>query len=76
MTGNDDARIGILTSLGVPPSPETADQSVGPIILSGLLLGDVPGVVSAYRRQGLVLVRRRSIEGWATLLMRRPVSSG
>lgn len=40
MTGNDDARIGILTSLGVPPTPETADQSVGPIILSGLL--DLP----------------------------------
>jgi len=40
VSGNDDARIGILSSLGVPPTPETADQSVGPIILSGLL--DLP----------------------------------
>ena len=47
----------------------------GEIILSGLLAADVPGVVSAYRGQGLVLVRRRLIEGWATLLFRRPFSS-
>lgn len=47
----------------------------GDIILSGLLAGDVPGVVSAYRTQGLVLTQRTNIEGWATLQMRRPVSS-
>lgn len=44
----------------------------GDVILSGLLGCDVPGVVSAYRRQGFALVRRRMIEGWATLLMHRP----
>ena len=42
------------------------------IVLSGLLTGDVPGVVAAYRAQGLVLVGRRNIDGWATLLLRRP----
>jgi len=45
------------------------------IVLSGLLIGDVAGVVSAYRAQGLVLVRRRLLEGWATLVFRRPFSS-
>lgn len=44
----------------------------GEIILSGLLCGDVPGVVSAYRAQGFVLTRRRNLEGWATLMMRKP----
>ena len=44
----------------------------GEIILSGLLGGDVPGVVSAYRAQGFVLTRRRDLEGWATLMMRKP----
>lgn len=42
----------------------------GELILSGLLASDVPGVLSAYRAQGLFLVRRRLIEGWATLLLR------
>ncbi len=45
------------------------------LILSGLLAGDVAGVVSAYRRQGFVLTRRRDLEGWATLMMQRPFSS-
>ena len=49
--------------------------SGGEIILSGLLAGDVPGVVSAYRAQGLHLVARRMIDGWATLLLARPFSS-
>ncbi len=43
----------------------------GEIILSGLLPCDVAGVVSAYRCQGLALVQRRDLDGWATLLMRR-----
>jgi ribosomal protein L11 methyltransferase len=46
--------------------------SGGFLILSGLLGGDVPGVLSAYRTQGLALRKRRDIEGWATLLMQRP----
>ena len=43
----------------------------GEIILSGLLGCDVAGVVSAYRDQGLALVWRLDIDGWATLVMRR-----
>jgi ribosomal protein L11 methyltransferase len=39
------------------------------VILSGLIAGDVPGVLSAYRMQGISLVRRIEIEGWITLLM-------
>ena len=41
------------------------------IVLSGLLARDVPGVLSAYRAQGFSLWRRRDIEGWVTLLLRR-----
>ncbi len=44
----------------------------GEIILSGLLPQDVPGVASAYRAQKIVMNGRIDIEGWATLLMRRP----
>ena len=46
----------------------------GDVILSGLLACDVAGVISAYRLQGFVLVRRRDLDGWATLMMRRPFS--
>jgi ribosomal protein L11 methyltransferase len=41
------------------------------IVLSGLLARDVPGVVNAYGLQGWYLARRRNLEGWAALLMRR-----
>jgi len=41
------------------------------IVLSGMLARDVPGVLSAYRAQGFSLWRRRDLEGWATLLLRR-----
>jgi ribosomal protein L11 methyltransferase len=43
----------------------------GVLILSGLLLRDVPGVLAAYRLQGLSLARRSEREGWATLVLRR-----
>jgi ribosomal protein L11 methyltransferase len=54
----------------------------GTMILSGLLPGDVPGVLAAYAAQGLRLRSRSLIEGWATLDMKRggvgprPVRSG
>ncbi len=48
----------------------------GELILSGLLASDVAGVLSAYRAQGLFLRRRRAVEGWATLLLQRPVIPG
>ena len=57
------------------PAIRDHTASGGEIILSGLIASDVPGVISAYRTQGLILVRRRAIEGWATLLLRRPISS-
>jgi ribosomal protein L11 methyltransferase len=41
------------------------------LILSGLLLRDVAGVLTAYRVQGFHLRRRRDIDGWATLLLSR-----
>jgi ribosomal protein L11 methyltransferase len=40
------------------------------IVLSGLLGRDVPGVLAAYRAQGLTLRRRLDLEGWATLRLR------
>ena len=41
------------------------------VILSGLQARDVPGVLAAYRAQGLSLVARRDLEGWALLHLRR-----
>lgn len=41
------------------------------VILSGLVAGDVPGVIAAYRLQGISIMRRIDIEGWITLLMGR-----
>ncbi len=43
----------------------------GQIIVSGLLAGDVAGVLSAFRWQGFHLARRLDVEGWATLLLQR-----
>ncbi|MGL5447397.1 MAG: 50S ribosomal protein L11 methyltransferase [Rhabdaerophilum sp.] len=41
------------------------------LILSGLLPGDVPGVLSAYRMQGFALAHKREIEGWVSLTLKR-----
>jgi ribosomal protein L11 methyltransferase len=41
------------------------------VVLSGMLLRDVPGVASAWAAQGFAIARRRNIDGWATLLLRR-----
>jgi ribosomal protein L11 methyltransferase len=41
------------------------------LVLSGLLPRDVPGILSAYGPHGFALARRRDIEGWVTLLLRR-----
>jgi ribosomal protein L11 methyltransferase len=43
----------------------------GALVLSGLLVRDVPGVLSAYAAQGLHLRSRSVLEGWATLVLRR-----
>ncbi len=43
----------------------------GRLVLSGLLGAHAPGVVAAYRRQGLRLQSRAVLDGWVTLIMRR-----
>ena len=44
----------------------------GEAIVSGLLAADVPGVLAAWRAQGLFLAERVDLEGWASLWLRRP----
>jgi ribosomal protein L11 methyltransferase len=44
----------------------------GHIVLSGLLPSHANGALSIYRARGLVLEKRISLEGWVTLVMRRP----
>ena len=46
-------------------------SAAGTLVLSGLLDRDVPGIVAAYRGQGLALRSRSSREGWATLVLAR-----
>jgi len=43
----------------------------GRIILSGLLPAHANAAISAYRTAGLVLERRRVVDGWVTLTLRR-----
>jgi ribosomal protein L11 methyltransferase len=43
----------------------------GALILSGLLPGDAPGILTAYAAQGLRLQRRRDLEGWVVLTLTR-----
>jgi ribosomal protein L11 methyltransferase len=42
------------------------------VILSGLLAGDVPGVLEAFRAVGLVEAGRRTDDEWAALLLAAP----
>ncbi len=44
----------------------------GHIILSGLLPSHAHSALAAYRAQGLSLVQRFPLDGWMTLLMRKP----
>lgn len=46
----------------------------GHIILSGLLLGQEPAAIAAYRAQGLALEGRIRLGEWVTLVMRRHAS--
>jgi ribosomal protein L11 methyltransferase len=55
----------------IAPEVACATASQGELILSGLLAGDVPGVLSAYRAQGFHLAAKREIEGWLSLTLRR-----
>jgi ribosomal protein L11 methyltransferase len=44
----------------------------GRVVLSGLLNGQAQAALVAYRAQGLRLERRILLEGWTTLVLRRP----
>ena len=46
----------------------------GIAVMSGLLVRDMPMVVTAHRRQGLRLVRHMTINGWRSLVMQKPLS--
>ena len=47
----------------------------GRAVLAGLLDRQAPMVLAAHRRAGLVLVRRIGLEGWTTLILKRPFLS-
>ncbi|NNM70857.1 50S ribosomal protein L11 methyltransferase [Enterovirga aerilata] len=53
------------------PSIARVLSADGTLILSGLLVRDVPGVLAAYAAQHLHLRSRSVLEGWATLVLRR-----
>ena len=53
------------------PELARAARPEAELVLSGLLGGDVVGVLTAYAAQGFRLVRRTDREGWATLVLRR-----
>jgi ribosomal protein L11 methyltransferase len=42
------------------------------VVLSGLLPAQANAALAAYRAHGLVLVRRIPLDGWTTLVLRRP----
>src|SRR5665213_1671919 len=63
--------LGPLLRLAVPLS-----RLAGPsarIVLSGLLPGHANAVLAIYRAQGLMLERRIRLEGWVTLVLKRPL---
>lgn len=43
----------------------------GRFVLSGLLPAQAAGVIAAYRRQGLALCARTTLDNWVTLILRR-----
>jgi ribosomal protein L11 methyltransferase len=45
------------------------------VVLSGLLPAQANAALAAYRAHGLVLRRRILLDGWATLVLRRPVKT-
>jgi ribosomal protein L11 methyltransferase len=63
--------LGPLLRLAVPLS-----RLAGPsarIVLSGLLPAHANAVLAIYRAQGLMLERRFPLEGWVTLVLKRPL---
>ncbi|KQW22079.1 ribosomal protein L11 methyltransferase [Afipia sp. Root123D2] len=58
-----------LRQLAMPMARHLAPS--GYVILSGLLPHQADSVVAAYRANGIKLVRRLQVDGWASLLMQR-----
>jgi ribosomal protein L11 methyltransferase len=65
--------MGPLTRLAVSIRKLAAPEAR--VVLSGLLPGHANAVAGIYRAQGLLLERRITLEGWVTMVMRRPSSS-
>jgi ribosomal protein L11 methyltransferase len=53
------------------PSLAGVISADGEVVVSGLLLADVPGVLASWRAQGFALAERIELEGWASLRLRR-----
>jgi ribosomal protein L11 methyltransferase len=47
----------------------------GQVVLSGLLTAQAGAALASHRARGLALVRRATLEGWATLILVRPARS-
>lgn len=58
--------------MGLAPSIRRLLAPGATVILSGLLPEHMRGVVAAYRNQGLRLIRRQQLDGWATLVFAQP----
>jgi ribosomal protein L11 methyltransferase len=63
-----------LQQLATPVARLTAPN--GYVVLSGLLAPQAAAALASYRARGLVLARRIRLEGWATLVLRRPRRPG
>ena len=63
--------LGPLLRLAVPLSRLAAPRAR--IVLSGLLPGHANAVLAIYRAQGFMLERRIPLDGWVTLVLKRPL---
>ena len=59
-----------LKALATPMARLVAPR--GRVVLSGLLLAQAAPALASYRARGFVLSRRIRLEGWMTLVLRRP----
>ena len=64
--------LGPLQGLATPIARLVAPR--GRVVLSGLLTAEADAALASYRARGLALVRRISLDGWATLVLMRPAA--